>query len=60
MPGNTLNDRHALALTPIAEEAMMTRDELAETALLMACLPPHVNVLEAVVLPVEQLYVGRG
>ena len=35
-------------------------DELAEVALLMASLPPHVNLLEATVLPVEQLYVGRG
>ena len=31
-----------------------------ETALLMATLPPHINMLEAIVLPVEQLYVGRG
>ena len=35
-------------------------EELAETALLMASLPPHVNMLEAIVLPVEQLYLGRG
>ena len=25
-----------------------------------AIAPPHVNVLERIVLPVEQLYVGRG
>jgi len=39
---------------------MMSGCDLAETALLMATLPPHVNMLEAIVLPVEQLYVGRG
>lgn len=59
-PGNTLNDRRALALSEADQEPMMTCDELAETALLMASLPPHVNMLEAIVLPVEQLYVGRG
>jgi hypothetical protein len=39
---------------------MMTIEELAETALLMATLPPHVNLLEAIVLPAGQLYLGRG
>jgi NAD(P)-dependent dehydrogenase (short-subunit alcohol dehydrogenase family) len=59
-PGNTANERRAQHLTPQDQEPMMTCDELAETALLMATLPPHVNMLEAIVLPVEQLYVGRG
>ena len=39
---------------------MMTPDEVAEVALLMATLPPHVEMLEAIVLPHQQLYVGRG
>ncbi len=59
-PGNTLNERRALRATEADQEPMMTCEELAETALLMATLPPHVNMLEAIVLPVEQLYVGRG
>lgn len=59
-PGNTENDKRALRLTEADCEPMMSCDELAETALLMATLPPHVNMLEAIVLPVEQLYVGRG
>jgi NAD(P)-dependent dehydrogenase (short-subunit alcohol dehydrogenase family) len=59
-PGNVLNERRAQRSTAADEEPMMTTDELAETALLMASLPPHVNMLEAIVLPVEQLYVGRG
>ena len=38
----------------------MAVDELAQAAVLMATLPPHVNMLEAIVLPVGQLYLGRG
>ncbi len=44
-----------------AEEAdRMQVDELAQAAVLMATLPPHVNMLEAIVLPVQQPYLGRG
>jgi NAD(P)-dependent dehydrogenase (short-subunit alcohol dehydrogenase family) len=59
-PGNVENDRRALRATAADQEPMMSCDELAETAVLMATLPPHVNMLEAIVLPVDQLYVGRG
>ena len=59
-PGNTENERRAQRAIEADLEPMMSCDELAETALLMATLPPHVNMLEAIVLPVEQLYVGRG
>ncbi len=59
-PGNTLNERRAQRGTEQDEEPMMTCAELAETALLMVTLPAHVNMLEAIVLPVQQLYVGRG
>lgn len=59
-PGNTENERRAQRATEADQEPMMSCDELAETALLMATLPPHVNMLEAIVLPMEQLYVGRG
>ena len=41
-------------------EPMMSVEELAETAVLMATLPAHVNMLEAIVVPVGQLYIGRG
>jgi hypothetical protein len=34
--------------------------EIAEVAVLMASLPAHVNMLEAIVLPVKQAYLGRG
>ena len=39
---------------PLAMRAAM------DAALTMAALPPNANMLEAIVLPVEQKYVGRG
>jgi len=42
------------------DEPMMSVDEIAEVAVHMATLPPHVNFLEAIVLPTEQPYIGRG
>jgi NAD(P)-dependent dehydrogenase (short-subunit alcohol dehydrogenase family) len=41
-------------------EPMMSVEELADVAVYMACLPGHVNFLEAIILPNTQLYVGRG
>jgi NAD(P)-dependent dehydrogenase (short-subunit alcohol dehydrogenase family) len=41
-------------------EPMMAADDLAEVAVLMASQPAHINVLEAIVLPVAQKYLGRG
>lgn len=58
-PGNILVE-HRRTDKPEDAEPMMTPDEVAEVALLMATLPPHVEMLEAVVLPHQQLYVGRG
>jgi hypothetical protein len=43
-----------------SDEPKMEVGEIAEVAVVMACLPPHVNVLEAIVLPVKQAYLGRG
>jgi NAD(P)-dependent dehydrogenase (short-subunit alcohol dehydrogenase family) len=59
-PGNVYVERRQASDKPIDQEPMMTVDELAQTAVLMATLPPHVNLLEAIVLPMGQLYVGRG
>jgi len=59
-PGNTRTERRAASDTAADQEPMMTVDELAQAALTMAALPSHVNMLEAIVLPVEQLYLGRG
>ncbi len=59
-PGNTLVERREESDAPTDDEPMMTVDELAQAAVTMATLPLHVNMLEAIVLPVGQLYVGRG
>ncbi|MCY3764943.1 MAG: SDR family NAD(P)-dependent oxidoreductase [Gemmatimonadetes bacterium] len=59
-PGNTLVERRQESDAPTDDEPMMTVDELAQAAVTMATLPLHVNMLEAIVLPVGQLYVGRG
>ena len=59
-PGNVVTERRAGSDDPMDQEPMMTSDDLAMTAVTMAALPPYVNMLEAVVLPVTQLYLGRG
>lgn len=38
----------------------MSSEEVAATAVFMACQPPHVNILELVQLPKDQPYLGRG
>jgi NAD(P)-dependent dehydrogenase (short-subunit alcohol dehydrogenase family) len=58
-PGNTevetlANARHR------SKEPVMQIEEWAQLAVTMAALPPHVNLLEAIVLPLEQPYLGRG
>jgi len=40
--------------------ASMSSEEVAATAVFMACQPPHVNILELVQLPKDQPYLGRG
>jgi NAD(P)-dependent dehydrogenase (short-subunit alcohol dehydrogenase family) len=58
-PGNVLVERR-LTDKPEDAEPMMTPAEVAEVAVLMATLPAHVEMLEAIVMPAGQLYVGRG
>ena len=59
-PGNTLTERRAGSTGPTDMEAMMSLEELAAAVVYMACQPPHVNVLELIQLPRDQLYIGRG
>jgi NAD(P)-dependent dehydrogenase (short-subunit alcohol dehydrogenase family) len=59
-PGNILVERRVESGKPEDDEPMLSVEEIAEVALLMATLPPHVEMLEAIVLPSKQLYVGRG
>jgi NAD(P)-dependent dehydrogenase (short-subunit alcohol dehydrogenase family) len=58
-PGNVLVERR-LTDKPEDAEPMMTPAEVAEVAVLMATLPAYVEMLEAIVMPAGQLYVGRG
>jgi NAD(P)-dependent dehydrogenase (short-subunit alcohol dehydrogenase family) len=58
-PGNVLVERRQTLRNEDAEP-MMSVEEVAEVVVLMAALPPHVQMLEAVVLPSRQLFVGRG
>jgi hypothetical protein len=38
----------------------MSPDDLAKIAVTIATLPPEVNLLESIVLPVSMPFVGRG
>lgn len=57
-PGNVRVERQ-LGLRS-EEEPMMDIDTIAKCALAMVALPPDVNFLEAIVLPKDQTYLGRG
>jgi NAD(P)-dependent dehydrogenase (short-subunit alcohol dehydrogenase family) len=59
-PGNVMVERRAGSGRTEDDEPMMTPEQIAEVALLMATLPAHVEMLEAIVLPHRQQYVGRG
>jgi NAD(P)-dependent dehydrogenase (short-subunit alcohol dehydrogenase family) len=59
-PGNTLAEHWLDPNKPIKGEPLMPADQLARAAVLMASLPPDINLLEAVILPIDQLFVGRG
>jgi len=58
-PGNT--DVETLAETRRQlKEPVMPVEELVPAIIAMASLPPEINMLEAIVLPIDQLYIGRG
>jgi len=59
-PGNTFVGRRADPSETKNAEPMMAVEELAQAAVYMACQPPHINVLEIIQLPRDQLYIGRG
>ena len=60
-PGNVRVERRTRGDRPRdLVEPMMEPAELAQAALAMASLPAHVNMLETTVLPVGQLFIGRG
>jgi NAD(P)-dependent dehydrogenase (short-subunit alcohol dehydrogenase family) len=59
-PGNVEVERRQASGKREDDEPMMSPDDVARVARLMATLPPHVEMLEAIVLPNRQAYVGRG
>lgn len=59
-PGNVLVERRANSGSTSDDEPMMSMDAIAQAALAMLTLPPDVNFLEAIVLPRDQAYLGRG
>lgn len=59
-PGNVLTERRQASSAAQDQEPMMSPDDVAATIVTMVTLPPHVNLLEAIILPVEQAYLGRG
>ncbi len=54
-PGNTLVERRQGV-----NEPMFDVEVIARTALFMVTLPPEANMFQAIVLPLEQSYIGRG
>ena len=59
-PGNVLVERRAESGLTSDDEPMMSTETIANAALAMLTLPPDVNFLEAIVLPTQQAYLGRG
>jgi NAD(P)-dependent dehydrogenase (short-subunit alcohol dehydrogenase family) len=59
-PGNVRVERRVESVAVEDQEPMMEIEEVVPAVLLMAALPPHVEMLEAKILPRDQLYVGRG
>jgi NAD(P)-dependent dehydrogenase (short-subunit alcohol dehydrogenase family) len=58
-PGNVRVERRE-SDRPEDQEPMMATQDIAQVAVTRAALPPHVEMLEAIVLPHKQAYVGRG
>lgn len=59
-PGNVLVERRVDSGKESDEEPMMSPETIARAALAMVTLPDDVNFLEAIVLPRDQVYLGRG
>jgi len=59
-PGNVRVERRVESGKESDEEPMMSMETIASVAVTMVTLPPDVNMLEAIVMPNEQLYIGRG
>lgn len=58
-PGSTLVERVRDRAEPYTDPIMQV-DDVVPVAVLMATQAPEVNMLEAIVMPMKQLYIGRG
>jgi NAD(P)-dependent dehydrogenase (short-subunit alcohol dehydrogenase family) len=59
-PGNVRVERRVDSGDSSDQEPMMSVETIAQVALTMVTLPPAVNMLESIVLPIGQDYLGRG
>lgn len=59
-PGNVLVERRQESGKTSDDEPMMASETIAKAALAMVTMPADVNFLEAIVLPRDQDYLGRG
>ena len=63
-PGNVMVERRGDGKSATGRdegpEPLISTEDMGRTALLMATLPADANMLEAIVLPVNQQYLGRG
>ncbi len=65
-PGNTAVERRlesggrSASGVDLGPEPLVETVDMARAAVYMATLPPDVNTLEITVLPIEQVYIGRG
>ncbi|MDX2033346.1 MAG: SDR family oxidoreductase [Blastocatellia bacterium] len=58
-PGNTEVETLAPSRKASAEPVMKIEDWV-DAAVAMAAMPPNINLLEAIILPIDQPYLGRG
>ncbi len=59
-PGNTMVERRAATGANEDDEPMMDIAAVADLVVHAASQPAHVNILDAIVMPVGQDYIGRG
>jgi len=59
-PGNTMTPIWTGREEVARKEGVMSPDDLARVAVTIASLPPEINLLESIVLPVSMPFVGRG
>lgn len=59
-PGNTATPIWTGREEIARQEGVMSPDDLARVAVTIVTLPPEVNLLESIVLPVSMPFIGRG